>query len=86
MKNNEIRKTIEKQVSIITNGSIKIKHIDWDMDLARDVGLDSVLFIKLLTRLEKHYTIEVDLSEIEINKITNITYLTEYLDNKLNNH
>lgn len=84
MKNSEIKKNIEAQIRKITNNALNVDNIDWDKDLTRDVGLDSVLFIKLLTELENYYSIEVDLTAIDIDRITDITYLTEYIDSKVN--
>ena len=58
----------------------KIRTLEYDTPLL-SLGIDSILALSILVEIEEEFNIEIDDSDLNMDKIRNISSFTELIDN-----
>ena len=77
----EIKKMIMAKVDDVTNNI----DIDDEMDLMKDVHLDSIQLIQLLALIEDTYSVYIDVMLMSSDKINSVGKLIKYVYNLIQN-
>lgn len=81
--NNEVEMKIREIIKESLKLDICPSQIDLDADLD-GYGINSISIIKIITEIEKTFTIEFDIEELDFKKYQNIRSIILYLEKKLN--
>ena len=75
------KKNIEKKVKEVLEERLEIKNVTIDSHLVNDLGMDSFNMVELLYEIEDSF--EIDISEEEMQNISTVREVVDYIYNKL---
>jgi Phosphopantetheine attachment site. len=75
-----MEKIMNKEIREIVINLLELENIviDDEQNLV-DIGMDSLIFVKMIVELEIKYDIEVDVEDLVIEKFNTITKISEYI-------
>jgi acyl carrier protein len=76
--------TLKKLVAEVTETDTLIKDLSLEANLITDLGLDSLQFINLILALEDEYDFEIDFDELDLEEISIVGKLINYIEENRN--
>lgn len=82
MKREEIYKKIRDIMQATFRGNINIDSIDEHTNLIEEVGLNSIVGIEILVRIENEFDIEIDDDDLSVELLTSLDTIAAYIESK----
>ncbi|HBB28972.1 MAG TPA: hypothetical protein DC000_06955 [Clostridiales bacterium] len=76
---NEVKKKIKKIIISRLKDEEKIRTLEYDTSLL-SLGIDSILALSILVEIEEEFNIEIDDSDLNMDKIRNISSFADLID------
>ncbi len=77
---NAVREKIKGIIASRLKDEEKIRNLEYDTPLL-SLGIDSILALSILVEIEEEFNIEIDDSDLNMDKIRNISSFAELIDN-----
>ena|GEM_PF-1389403 len=83
MERNKICEGIREIINLTLKGEVDLSNISEDTDLDYEIGIDSIIGIEILVRAETYFGISIDDEDLELDLISTIATLADYVEKKL---
>lgn len=75
---------LKKIIKEVTENENIVEELNLEANLINDIALDSLQFINLILALEDEYDFEIDFDELDIEEISTVGKLINYIEENRN--
>ncbi|HWT73252.1 MAG TPA: acyl carrier protein [Mobilitalea sp.] len=83
MDRNQICEGIKEIIDATLKGEVDLSNVSEDVNLVDEIGINSIIGIEILVRTESFFDICIDDEDLELELISNIATLADYVEKKL---
>lgn len=84
MERNNVIEKIKEIISATFKGEVSLENITEETNLIEALGINSIIGIEVLVRVESEFDIEIDDEDLTIELVSTLSTLADYIEKKLN--